>query len=120
MASGRFKNSSSSTSIRSQDLEIDLQCLVTKITASKSARHAGELRKDCHTIIQKLENFNKAFKKLIIGTDSLDRSGLVVCKKAMAQVEASEKDIHHWSVRFGFAEEKVKRGVKRKGKGETW
>ena len=116
MASGRFKNSSSSTSIRFQDLEIELKCLVTKITASKSARHAGELLKDCQALIQTIEKLNKTLKKVIIDTNSLDHACLVVCKKAMAQVEASEKDIHHWSVRLGFAEEKVKRGVKQKEK----
>ena len=75
-----------STSLRFQDLEIDLQCLVTKITASESARHAAELLKDVQSLIGKVEKLNKTLKKVVIDNNSLDIQGLGVAKKAIANI----------------------------------
>ena len=103
-----------STSLRFQDLEIDLKCLVTRITSSESARHAAELLKDVQSLIGKVEKLNKTLKKVVIDNNSLDIQGLGVAKKAIASIEASEKDVNHWSARFGFSEDRVRRGTKRK------
>ena len=98
-----------STSLRFQDLEIDLKCLVTRITSSESARHAAELLKDVQNLIGKVEKLNKTLKKVVIDNNSLDIQGLGVAKKAIAIIEASLQEVNHWSVRFGF-----RRGTKRK------
>ena len=100
---------------RYQDLEIELKCLVTKITASPNARIASELVKDTQSCITKCEKLVKTLKKLVVESQaSVDQKGMESLVSAMKQIDESETEIQTWSVRFGFSEEKAKRGAKRK------
>ena len=97
------------------DVEIQMKCLVTRITASPNARIAGELAKDAQSCIGKIEKVVKALKKFVVEPNSeIEKKGMETLEHAMKQIDEMDESIHGWAVKFGFAEERVKRGAKRK------
>ena len=95
-------------------MEIDLKVMATKITQSPSARIAGELKKDCEGAVVKVDTLTKLLKTIITDPTSLTEPAFKTVCTAMKQVDDGDVDIQYWAARFGFADEKIKRGVKRK------
>ena len=96
------------------ELEIEFRCLITKINNSECKRFAGELISDINSAIAKCEKLNKTLKKLQVDSKALDVQAFKTLQSAMGQLDTNEKSINTWAVRFGVADDKSKRGSKRK------
>ena len=94
--------------------------MITKLTNSSSMRFAGELLKDINSLITKVEKLNKTLKKIQIDPSSIDMSGFKTLQNAMKTIESAEQEVNTWAVRFGVAEEKIKKGAKRKAPAATY
>ena len=104
---------------RFMDLEIEFKCMVTKLSNSDSARFASELLKDINALVAKIDKLNKTLKKVQIDPSSLDLTRFKTLQTAIKVIETSEQEVNVWAVRFGVADEKVKRGSKRKAPAAT-
>ena len=94
--------------------------MVTKLMNSNAKRFADELLKDINSLITKTEKLNKTLKKIQIDPSSIDMSGFKTLQTAIKAIESAEQEINILAVRFGVADEKTKRGAKRKAPAATY
>ena len=78
---------------RFQDLDIEVKCLITRITTSPSARLASELLKDCQALVPKIEKITKLYKKIICDSKELTQDSMKTLKAACASIDASYTEI---------------------------
>lgn len=74
---------------------------------------ASELQKDAEANIGRIDKLLKVLKKLCT-SGGVDESGLEKLGEGMRAIDNHEETINTWAIKFGFREEKIKKGSKRK------